>query len=101
MLGTTQEKLAHVAATVGKIGASVAATCFIALLIKWCVVNRGFPLHKINDHGPVQVRAAARQQSLALPAVRRALLLLLACAAALPLLCCVQPAADGCVTTLP
>jgi hypothetical protein len=49
-----QEKLAHVAATVGKIGASVAATCFIALLIQWCVVNRGFPLSKINDHGPVQ-----------------------------------------------
>jgi hypothetical protein len=29
-----QEKLAHVAATVGKIGASVAATCFIALLVR-------------------------------------------------------------------
>jgi magnesium-transporting ATPase (P-type) len=29
-----QEKLTHVAATVGKIGASVAATCFIALLVR-------------------------------------------------------------------
>jgi Ca2+-transporting ATPase len=44
---------------VGKIGGSVAATCFVALLIKWCVINRGFPLHKINDNGPVQVRLAA------------------------------------------
>jgi magnesium-transporting ATPase (P-type) len=49
-----QEKLGHVAATVGKIGGSVAATCFIALLIKWCVVNRGFPISKINDNGPIQ-----------------------------------------------
>lgn len=49
-----QEKLAHVAATVGKIGATVAATCFIALLIKWCVINQGFPLSKINQNGPVQ-----------------------------------------------
>ncbi|KAF6264067.1 hypothetical protein COO60DRAFT_1457828 [Scenedesmus sp. NREL 46B-D3] len=49
-----QEKLGHVAATVGKIGGSVAATCFIALLIKWCVINRGFPVSKINDNGPVQ-----------------------------------------------
>ncbi|KAF8057240.1 ACA11 [Scenedesmus sp. PABB004] len=49
-----QEKLSHVAATVGKIGATVAATCFVALLIKWCVVNRGFPLSKINQNGPVQ-----------------------------------------------
>ena len=29
-----QEKLAHVAATVGKIGATVAATCFFALLVR-------------------------------------------------------------------
>lgn len=50
-----QEKLSHVAATVGKIGATVAATCFVALLIKWCVINRGFPLDKINQNGPVQV----------------------------------------------
>jgi hypothetical protein len=51
-----QEKLGHVAATVGKIGGTVAATCFVALLIKWCVLNRGFPLSKINDNGPVQVQ---------------------------------------------
>ena len=49
-----QEKLGHVAATVGKIGASVAVTCFIALMIKWMVVNKGFPVAKINDNGPVQ-----------------------------------------------
>jgi hypothetical protein len=53
-----QEKLGHVAATVGKIGGTVAATCFVALLIKWCVINRGFPLSKINDNGPVQVGRA-------------------------------------------
>lgn len=37
-----QEKLAHVAATVGKIGATVAATCFIALLVSkavWAVCD--------------------------------------------------------------
>jgi magnesium-transporting ATPase (P-type) len=30
-----QEKLGHVAATVGKIGATVAATCFFALLVRF------------------------------------------------------------------
>jgi Ca2+-transporting ATPase len=49
-----QEKLADMAAAIGKIGFGVAVACFIALLIKWCVVNKGFPLSKINDHGPVQ-----------------------------------------------
>lgn len=49
-----QEKLADMAAAIGKIGFGVAVACFIALLIKWCVVNKGFPWNKINDHGPVQ-----------------------------------------------
>lgn len=22
--------------------------------IKWCVINRGFPIHKVNQNGPVQ-----------------------------------------------
>jgi hypothetical protein len=61
LASTLQEKLGHVAATVGKIGGTVAATCFVALLIKWCVINRGFPLSKINDNGPVQVRRAGGQ----------------------------------------
>lgn len=45
-----QEKLAHVAATVGKIGATVAATCFIALLVRHCeqvfVVHVGSVVHQ-------------------------------------------------------
>eukprot|EP00879_Flechtneria_rotunda_P003828 GHRR01004068.1.p1 GENE.GHRR01004068.1~~GHRR01004068.1.p1 ORF type:complete len:993 (+),score=315.28 GHRR01004068.1:1703-4681(+) len=49
-----QEKLADLAAAIGKIGFGVAVACFIALLIKWCVVNRGFPVSKINQNGPVQ-----------------------------------------------
>lgn len=32
-----QEKLADLAAAIGKIGFGVAVACFIALLIKWCV----------------------------------------------------------------
>jgi hypothetical protein len=49
-----QEKLADMASAIGKVGLGVAVACFIALLIKWCVENKGFPLNKINDHGPVQ-----------------------------------------------
>eukprot|EP00878_Enallax_costatus_P021867 GHUV01023175.1.p1 GENE.GHUV01023175.1~~GHUV01023175.1.p1 ORF type:complete len:252 (+),score=57.28 GHUV01023175.1:650-1405(+) len=49
-----QEKLAHVAALVGNIGLTLAVTYLIALLIKWCVVNRGFPLDKACHNGPVQ-----------------------------------------------
>jgi len=49
-----QEKLTVVASTVGKIGFGVAICCFIALLVKWCIVNKGFPVKKINDQGPVQ-----------------------------------------------
>ncbi|GLC46005.1 ATF/CREB activator [Pleodorina starrii] len=49
-----QQKLGVLAAAIGKIGFAVAVCCFIAQLIKWCVVNRGFPIKKINDHGPIQ-----------------------------------------------
>eukprot|EP00878_Enallax_costatus_P000995 GHUV01001127.1.p1 GENE.GHUV01001127.1~~GHUV01001127.1.p1 ORF type:complete len:1156 (+),score=304.08 GHUV01001127.1:371-3838(+) len=49
-----QEKLADLAGAIGKIGFGVAVACFIALLIKWCVENRGFPIAKINQNGPVQ-----------------------------------------------
>ena len=27
-----------------QVGTFVAAACFVALLIKWCVINRGFPV---------------------------------------------------------
>jgi len=49
-----QEKLEIVATAIGKVGLFVAVACFIAMLIKWCVENKGFPIKKINDHGPVQ-----------------------------------------------
>jgi Ca2+-transporting ATPase len=49
-----QEKLADMASAIGKVGLGVAVACFIALFIKWCVENKGFPINKINDHGPVQ-----------------------------------------------
>jgi Ca2+-transporting ATPase len=49
-----QEKLADLAAAIGKVGFTVAVACFIALLVKWCVENRGFPLEQINNNGPVQ-----------------------------------------------
>ncbi|EFJ50671.1 hypothetical protein VOLCADRAFT_88435 [Volvox carteri f. nagariensis] len=49
-----QVKLTWVASTVGKVGFAVAICCFAALLIKWCVVNKGFPVKKINQNGPIQ-----------------------------------------------
>ena len=49
-----QAKLEVVAAAIGKIGFGVAIACFTAMLIQWCVRNKGFPLDKINDHGPIQ-----------------------------------------------
>ncbi|GFR47750.1 hypothetical protein Agub_g9515 [Astrephomene gubernaculifera] len=49
-----QAKLEVLAVAIGKIGFAVAVCCFIAQLIKWCVVNRGFPIKKINDNGPIQ-----------------------------------------------
>ncbi len=38
-----QDKLEVVAGAVGKVGMFVAAACFLALLIKWMVINKGFP----------------------------------------------------------
>eukprot|EP00877_Chromochloris_zofingiensis_P010933 jgi/Chrzof1/6093/Cz17g09130.t1 len=49
-----QEKLADMAAAIGKVGLGVAVACFVALLIKWCVENKGFPISKINENGPIQ-----------------------------------------------
>jgi len=49
-----QEKLEVLASAIGKVGLGVAVSCFIVLLIKWCVLNRGFPIERINDDGPVQ-----------------------------------------------
>ncbi|GFH16627.1 calcium-transporting ATPase, partial [Haematococcus lacustris] len=53
--GELQAKLEVVAAAVGKVGLGVAIACFIALLVKWCVENKGFPIKQINNNGPVQV----------------------------------------------
>ncbi|GIL84523.1 hypothetical protein Vretimale_14412 [Volvox reticuliferus] len=49
-----QVKLTWVASTVGKVGFAVAICCFAALLIKWCIINKGFPVKKINQNGPIQ-----------------------------------------------
>ena len=49
-----QDNLSDLAGAIAKVGFGVAAACFLALLIKWCVVNKGFPISKINDNGPVQ-----------------------------------------------
>ena len=53
-----QEKLEVLAMAIGKIGFGVAICCFVAQLIKWCVVNNGFPISKINTNGPIQVGSA-------------------------------------------
>jgi P-type Ca2+ transporter type 2C len=34
---------------------SVAIICFLALFIKWLVVNKGWNNDKVNDNGPLQV----------------------------------------------
>ncbi|KXZ55354.1 hypothetical protein GPECTOR_3g484 [Gonium pectorale] len=48
------EKLGDLAGAIGKIGAVAAVILFIVLLVKWMIENRGFPIKKINDDGPVQ-----------------------------------------------
>ena len=35
----------------------MAVVCFLALLIKWLIVTGGGDASKINDNGPLQVRA--------------------------------------------
>jgi Ca2+-transporting ATPase len=49
-----QDKLEVVAGIIGKIGLAVAVSCFIALMIKWMVYHKGFPIKEINHNGPVQ-----------------------------------------------
>ncbi|MEW5311473.1 MAG: hypothetical protein WDW38_003186 [Sanguina aurantia] len=49
-----QLKLEDVAGAVGKLGVGVAVACFLALFIKWLVVNHGFPIAQVNNNGPVQ-----------------------------------------------
>ncbi|GLC40623.1 hypothetical protein PLESTM_001094100 [Pleodorina starrii] len=49
-----QEQLTDVAAKVSKMGVLVAVVCFLALLIKWLIVNKGGDVKKINDNGPLQ-----------------------------------------------
>ena len=44
---------------IGKIGGAAAVVLFIVLMVIWMVRNRGFPIKKINDRGPVQVRVRA------------------------------------------
>ncbi|GLC43255.1 hypothetical protein PLESTF_000409400 [Pleodorina starrii] len=48
------EKLGDLAGAIGKIGGAAAVVLFIVLLVIWIVKHRGFPIAKINDHGPVQ-----------------------------------------------
>lgn len=33
---------------------AAAALVCVTLQIKWCVINKGFPINKINQNGPVQ-----------------------------------------------
>ncbi len=49
-----QDKLKTVAIIIGKIGLTVAVSCFIALMIQWMVYHKGFPIKEINNNGPVQ-----------------------------------------------
>jgi len=49
-----QEKLGELAAAIGKLGLLVATLSFIVLLIRWMVENKGFPISKINEEGPIQ-----------------------------------------------
>ncbi|GFR48829.1 hypothetical protein Agub_g10782 [Astrephomene gubernaculifera] len=49
-----QEQLTDVAAKVSKMGVLVAVVCFLALLIKWLIINKGGDVSKINDNGPLQ-----------------------------------------------
>eukprot|EP00891_Asterochloris_glomerata_P007553 jgi/Astpho2/7553/e_gw1.00115.5.1_t len=47
-----QETLGVLATGVGKIGLAVGCICFVVLLIRWCVENRGFPADGIVE-GPL------------------------------------------------
>ncbi len=40
---------------IGKVGAIAAVVLFVVLMVIWMVENKGFPIKKINEEGPVQV----------------------------------------------
>lgn len=48
-----QEKLGVLASAIGKIGLFVAVICFIVLLIRWIIENKGFPMSEFAS-GPLQ-----------------------------------------------
>jgi Ca2+-transporting ATPase len=48
-----QEKLGVLASAIGKIGLSVAVVCFLVLLIRWIVENKGFPWSEFAS-GPLE-----------------------------------------------
>jgi Ca2+-transporting ATPase len=47
-----QKLLARLVGYIGKIGGAVAIVCFIALLVRWCIEEQGFPADKIVE-GPL------------------------------------------------
>eukprot|EP00197_Chlamydomonas_leiostraca_P002921 CAMPEP_0202857402 /NCGR_PEP_ID=MMETSP1391-20130828/353_1 /ASSEMBLY_ACC=CAM_ASM_000867 /TAXON_ID=1034604 /ORGANISM="Chlamydomonas leiostraca, Strain SAG 11-49" /LENGTH=1154 /DNA_ID=CAMNT_0049536193 /DNA_START=185 /DNA_END=3649 /DNA_ORIENTATION=- len=49
-----QEQLKDLATKISKFGVTVAVVCFLALFIKWLVVNKGWNNDKVNDNGPLQ-----------------------------------------------
>jgi len=48
-----QEKLGVLATAIGKIGFVIAVICFLVLMIRWMVENKGFPFSKFAS-GPLQ-----------------------------------------------
>ena len=48
-----QQELTVLAQAVGKVGLGVGVLCFVVLLIRWCVENRGFPLAQFSE-GPLR-----------------------------------------------
>ncbi len=44
-----QEQLTYVATQISKLGVLAAVICFLALFIKWLVVNKGFPVSKVKS----------------------------------------------------
>lgn len=48
-----QAKLTILAGAIGKVGLAVALLCFVVLMIRWMVENKGFPFNKFSE-GPLQ-----------------------------------------------
>ncbi|EFN57544.1 hypothetical protein CHLNCDRAFT_6358, partial [Chlorella variabilis] len=48
-----QEKLGWLATAIGKLGFIVAVICFFVLLIRWIIINKGFPMDQFSE-GPLQ-----------------------------------------------